>query len=94
MLAEIVEKNPYVVDIVNALIFETFSKKSTLLLIVSTELLTVVRLLFIVTPELLIVSTELLTVVRLLLTVSTELLTVRTAPLLGIFVNKDPSPIN
>ena len=54
------------VDVVKALVFETFIKKLAVLL-------TVVRLLLIVTPI---------------------LLTARTAPVLEIFVIKEPSPIN
>ena len=106
--AEMVEKKPKVVDIVNALIFETFSKKLTLLLTVSKLVLIVVTLVLTSESKLLCipilvsfvadcVETALrlvLTVAKLLLTVSIELLSVRTAPLLGIFVNKEPSPIN
>ena len=59
-----------------------------------TRLLTVVRLLLIVYPELLTVLRLVLTVVKLLLVVTPALLTARTAPLLGIFVKSDPSPAN
>ena len=82
------------VDVVKALIFETVSKKSAVLLTVIIELLIVVSELLTLVRILLIVSTLVLTVIKLLLIVLILLLTASTAPLLGIFVNMKPSPTN
>ena len=58
----------------------------TLVLILFTNVVNVVTV-----PAL--VPTVLLNVFRFVLVVTKELLTARTAPLLGIFVSRDPSPI-
>ena len=74
--------------------FETVSKKFTVLLTVFRLVLTVVA--FVLTPfsKLLIVLRLVLTVVTFVLTAFTRLLTVSIEALAGILVSCDPSPIN
>ena len=99
VLVDIPVKRPAATVLLTVVIFVVFVTPELLTVVkypifVTTELLTVPILVAFVTPELLTVVRFVVTVPIFVAFVTPALLTVKTAPLLGIEVNKEASPAN